>query len=86
MTTYNNAEEATKGMIYDPDSWPCWPVLPVKQRGTGRYGALLGDQKPGEPIKVYEGVNLFGRPPDPLPEPLLFDDPYDMIAQGWVVD
>lgn len=70
----------------DENSWPCWPVLPIKHKreidseGFPKMGLLFA----GDRETIYL-TNLFIRDLENC-EKLKFTDRESMILHGWVVD
>ena len=81
--------EALLRMGPDPNSWPLWPVLPVKSRtkkeasGIPQLGYLF-EQAEGEPLRVRDG-NIYAPKAD---DPIIatYSSWQEMVADGWVVD
>ena len=85
-----------KGFMADPNKWPHWPILPVKQRvgmalpklGIMRdTGGIL--EKTGRVEPVVWLTNLWevgaGKPWDSI-EKIEFGSFDELIEAGWVVD
>lgn len=102
-TTQGNAgktrEELDLAMMKDRDSWPCWPVLPIKRwhngqrelatlcegRYTPKFGAKLPTQK-GEITLVYAGMYELWNVSTKREVMDTKDWPEQLIAAGWTVD
>lgn len=74
----------------DPNRWPNWPVLPLKNRALRQshpdqpsFGLLAEGDEPGKPWLFSQGANLYGPHGvyDYLP-----CTPEDLIANGWEID
>ena len=83
-TPRETAEQATARMFQDEDSWPNWPVLPIKKRDSTRpedCGLLFTGGN------VVYLKNLFDPTPidDSTPK-LEFADRDAIITAGWIVD
>ncbi len=80
------AERDDKAMIENPQLWPCWPVLPVVNRGAydpehplGNDGLIMS----GRPTVVVLS-NMFMRR---VVEPCIEYESVDaLLAAGWTVD
>lgn len=85
-TKIETSEAATRRLIADPDSWPNWPLLPVKNKqlrdttGFPRIGVLLA----GNTGLVVEG-NMFEGIEKDAPS-WKYDSVDAMLAAGWEVD
>lgn len=81
--------EATKRMVVDPDTWPNWPVLPVKRRGRtfdeDGMGVLLDTVEDKGKIVVHH-VNMFMLKMLPDAKTTVFADVEGFLDAGWVVD
>jgi hypothetical protein len=82
-------EQATARMVPNPDSWPSWPLLPLKNNkqkdanGFARLGCLYGDGT----IQVFL-VNMFewGKKPLDQIEHETYANVDALIRAGWLVD
>lgn len=81
------AEEATLRMVPNPNTWPNWPVLPLKKRMPD-YELELGYifEDGGKTYKIYKG-NVFAADPGKT-DPIIaeFNSVEDMVLAGWIVD
>lgn len=81
-----------KKMMMDPDSWPCWPYLPVKRKNYSlkdkNLGLLTADG--GKEEKTIYHVYLFALPKtlqEFLNSPTtVYPNIDELLADGWVVD
>lgn len=74
--------EATIKMVSNEDSWPGWPVLPLKNTHNHKLGLLFT----GHPNRVFEG-NIFSLPGDLTTLPnQTYSSAQDMMLDGWRVD
>lgn len=75
-------------MVRDPDQWPQWPVLPMKNREQREHGSpaigFLQDTGIAEPVVLYHG-NIFDGGRDDLAT-TVFQTVDDLLGAGWVVD
>jgi len=91
-------EQATVRLIKDDRQWPCWPVLPLKNRrlpnkdpfGTlGFLCAPLVIDKTNQPsgLLVYIGMipQYTGKSPVDYPT-MHYPDLSEFLAAGWVMD
>jgi hypothetical protein len=85
-------EENDKKFMNDPEHWPQWPFLPVKNRdrkkgvdGTGIMISLLILHKP---LPTVYHANLFAIPEGGLSSvpKTEYRDLDELLAAGWVVD
>lgn len=85
--------EGDLAMVQDPNSWPRWPILPVKRPVKGSFpecGSLFADGKPA----IYRiGLYQLGDKPGTTyaekfagVERLEFPSFEAMLAAGWEVD
>lgn len=73
-----------KAMIQDPDRWPAWPFLPMKQRNMNdspMAGFFHNDSLVDDTVIFYLG-NMWG-PSDAVKTDLTVEQ---VLADGWVVD
>jgi hypothetical protein len=73
-----------KAMMLDPNRWPQWPVLPVKQFGSGFPECGVMVESDGIQPKVYL-TNLFALDLANA-EVKEYEDIDELLADGWVVD
>lgn len=74
-----------KEIITDPDSWPCWPVLPLKRKNNSLEDKNLGILLAGK-LTVYH-VYMFDIPQDLSKEPKTkYNHVDELLADGWRVD
>ena len=78
---FNPSEEE---FILNPDLWPNWPVLPLKQ--ADKVGVLVDGR--GNPLKIYL-INMYEvqsqQQLDRVPF-VEYESVKDMLADGWKVD
>lgn len=81
--------EATRIMVPDPDSWPCWPVLPLKTTAKEfpdnlgyMTGPLTGPTP--KPYVVKWGNMYMVQEDDPIAG--TYETVEDLLAAGWYVD
>jgi hypothetical protein len=88
-------EDADFKMMSDPDQWPVWPMLPLKnkqQRGAGnmaRLGVLINPYLRNNETFFVPDKLIFERikPEDLAPENVVsHENMRSLIEQGWVVD
>jgi hypothetical protein len=76
-----------KEMILSPNSWPSWPILPMKRSGnqSPSCGLIVGDPNNG---KVYfvPGANIWHIDDEFIKNNGSFVQVDALLAQGWTVD
>lgn len=81
------------GMMKMPETWPCWPLLPVKRLVQGQNGPELGcmiDILFAKKLYVYIGMSPFKQirmqDASGWPDVVEYVSYEDIVADGWVVD
>lgn len=69
-----------EAMMRTPDDWPIWPVLPLKNPTTAKFGLLYGDPR-GDTVKFAEGVMFMVKPEDFVDKTIT-----ELLDAGWEVD
>lgn len=74
---------ATIKMLRDPDSWPCWPALPLKHTSKTEAAVVLEGPEHGY-IRLYH-TNMFAgvKSDTPFTD---FPSAASIVDAGWVVD
>ena len=84
-----DSDEAQVEFIEDPDRWPVWPHLPMKntadvnESGFSQMGFIFGD--PTRPLRIYLGNMYALQKPDER-EYVEFKSAAAAVAAGWRVD
>jgi hypothetical protein len=82
-------EDVTRRMVADPDSWPHWPLLPLK-RYTPNVECACQVEISGGGFMLVK-ANLWAGPEAArkaiaAKEVYWYDTVDDLIADGWIVD
>lgn len=81
MKEPDQVDDAT--FMGDPNRWPRWPILPVKQRGTFKVGVMLEGDNGVAPI-VYL-TNMYAMDLTEC-EKMEFKTISELVDAGWRVD
>ncbi len=75
-------QQITRNMATDPNSWPQWPVLPLKNRKEPGVLGYMTESK-NNPFRVYLGLIFGGAKPTGVRNYKTVDE---LLDAGWVVD
>jgi hypothetical protein len=92
-TQVNDEQAATARFLGNPNLWPCWPGLPLKNRGVRvgglpACGTLFEDEDYRNGKLVSYDVGIFSIRDTPLPWKVLgtYFNVAALLSAGWVVD
>lgn len=81
--------EEDKRDILRPHTWPCFPLLPMKRRGSNgqgpELGCLFGHQPNSEGFVLYKS-NMYDLDPNKVNEKEVFETLDQLLDAGWMVD
>ena len=89
MLTQKRREEDKRDIVRT-DTWPCFPLLPMKRRGSNgeepEIGCLFGYQPNSEGQFVLYKSNMYDFDPNKVNEKEVFETLDQLLDAGWMVD
>lgn len=92
MPKHQTPEMSDKDIMSNPDTWPCWPYLPVKRKDNslekGNLGFLLADQDFADGKFVIWHLYMFKvkREDYDTAKKLEYSSIDDILKDGWIID